>query len=275
MSSSRSSTTEQTSTNPSSTAESGETEEGSNSAIAPGSEQASRRASAVSEAADGAAPMQVIPEEAPMDETSDGTTPANAESMPSRSFGPSLTERMRRGPYTPPQILRSDDVLLDQPETPTMTRTSVTEPAPLFGNCSVTSPNPRTPYPFHAGTRSLPRPPGHSFFLEVIDFDNDSAEVAGQASMAFVGATWRFDREVRRTTLQPYTDDGVSFAKSEAEASYILCQRSMHVCFQGQVFFWSGGNFQSCLKLRRFSSEPHARRSWTAWLPQVRLRFCP
>ena len=170
----------------SSTAESGETEEGSNSAVAPGSEQASRRASAVSEAADGAAPMQVIPEEAPMDETSDGTTPANAESMPSRSFGPSLTERMRRGPYTPPQILKSDDVLLGQPETPTMTRTSVTEPTPLFGNRSVTSPNPRTPYPFHAGTPFVPRPPGQSFFLEVIDFDNDSAEVAGQASMAFV-----------------------------------------------------------------------------------------
>lgn len=71
MKSRRSSTTEQTSTNPSSTAESGETEEGSNSAIALGSEQSSRRASAVSEAADGAAPMQVIPEEAPMDETSD------------------------------------------------------------------------------------------------------------------------------------------------------------------------------------------------------------
>ena len=102
-SSSTSSTTEQTSTNPSSTAEFGETEEGSNSAIAPGSEQASRRASAVSEEADGAAPMQVIPEEAPMDVISDATSPvANAEPMPSRSFGPSLTERMRRGPYTPP-----------------------------------------------------------------------------------------------------------------------------------------------------------------------------
>ena len=142
MSSSTSSTNEQTFTNPSSTAESGETEEGSNSAIAPGSEQASRRASAVSEAADGATPMQVIPEEASMEVTSGATTPAaNAESMPSRSFGPSLTERMRRGPYTPPQIQRSDEVLLDQLETPMLTRTSVTEPTPLLGNRSVTSLN--------------------------------------------------------------------------------------------------------------------------------------
>jgi hypothetical protein len=227
MSSSTSSTTEQTSTNPSSTAEFGETEEGSNSAIAPGSEQASRRASAVSEAADGAAPMQVIPEEAPMDVTSNATSPvANAEP---RSFGPSLTERMRRGPYTPPQIPRSDDVLLDQPETPTMTRTSVTEPTPLFGNRSLTSQIPRTPYPFHAGTPSLPRPPDQSFFLEVVDFENDSAEVAGQASTAFVGATWRFDRKVRQLTLKPYTDDGVSFAKSEAEASYCARDRCMYV----------------------------------------------
>ena len=237
--SSNTSTAEQTSnTNPSST-ELGDTEEGSNSATAAGSEMPSRRASAVSELAGAPEPMDVIPEE-PSDASPVHASAVPVESEPpssTRTFGPSAQERARLGPYTP-RFRRSadDDVLLDQPETPTLVRTSVTGPTPTLNRRSVTAgvPRPsmntsRAPFPFNSGTPSLPRPPGQSFFLEVIDFDEDAAEISGNVATPFVGATWRADRESRRKTLIPRDENGQTFSSSCAEASFCQKDRCMYV----------------------------------------------
>ena len=215
----------------------GNTEEGSNSAIAAGSEQPSRRASALSEQVEGQEPMEVIPEEEAMDVShNEASNPVSAQ-PPNSSFGPSTPARTRPMPYstvprprtTNPMRMRDDGILLDQPETPVINQDSVTGPTPTLTNRSFTPAPSRAPFPFSSGVPSLPRPPGQSFYLEVIDFDECAEEAVTGDRTVFIGATWRIDRDRRQKTLQPLMEDGETFAGPQAEASYSVRDRCMYV----------------------------------------------
>ena len=236
--SSTSSTTGQTSnTTESASLGLGNTEEGSNSATAAGSEQPSRRASALSEQVEGQEPMEVIPEEEAMDVShNEASSPVSAQ-PPNLSFGPSTPARTRPMPYstvprprtTTSMRMRDDGILLDQPETPVINQDSITGPTPTLTNRSFTPAPSRAPFPFSSGAPSLPRPPGQSFYLEVIDFDECAEEAVTGDRTAFIGATWRIDRDRRQKTLKPLVEDGETFAGQQAEASYSVRDRCMYV----------------------------------------------
>lgn len=121
--------------------------DGSNTALAPGSEAPSRRASALSEPVGADAPMESIPEERDVDLSPAARTPQQVPqpAQPS-SFGPSSVQRARdAGPYQ--RSARQPEPLLDQPETPTLRSTSVTGPTPTLHRHSLTAPaTPRLPY---------------------------------------------------------------------------------------------------------------------------------
>ena len=223
-----SSTTGQTS-NSSSSLDLGNTEEGSNSAIAAGSEQPSRRASALSEPVGGQEPMEVIQEEEAMDVCQgEPSEPSNVRPS-SHTFGPPTPSRTRSEPYPTSTRTRPGPVLLDQPETPVINQSSVTGPTPTLTQRSLTSTPTTSPFPFNSGVPTLPRPPGQSFYLEVIDFDKQAEEAVPGDQPIFVGATWKFDRERRQKTLKPLVEESPTFSRRQAEASYCVKDRCMYV----------------------------------------------
>eukprot|EP00435_Cladocopium_sp_Y103_P070714 s172_g35.t2 len=200
----------------------------SNVTTAPNSELPSRRASNASEIAVPNAPMEAIPE---------GSEPASPISMPplsappARTFGPSATERQRLSvPYPAERPRRpAREPPLDQPETPTLSQGSVTGPTPTLNQRSVTEAAPRTPFPFNPGAPSLPRPPNQSFYVEVINFEDDSHVFSAAKAPAFIGATWKFCREQRKPVLQPCTENEATFTCEQAEASFCAKDRCMYV----------------------------------------------
>eukprot|EP00435_Cladocopium_sp_Y103_P020466 s1075_g5.t1 len=236
--SSTSSTTGQTSNSTASASlDLGNTEDGSNSAIVAGSELPSRRASALSEQVEGQEPMEVIHEEEAMDTSQiEPSVPINAV-PPNSSFGPSTPVRTRPVPYstaprprtTTSMRTRDEGILLDQPETPVISQDSITGPTPTLTNRSFTPAPSRAPFPFNSGTPSLPRPPGQSFYLEVVDFDECAEEAVHGDRTTFVGANWRIDRDRRQKILKPLREDGEMFSRQQAEASYSVKDRCMYV----------------------------------------------
>eukprot|EP00435_Cladocopium_sp_Y103_P022132 s1863_g5.t1 len=208
-----------------------DTEEGGSTVdTAPNSELPSRRASIVSDVAMPPEPMDAIPEE---DETMSplgAQQPSFARSTP-MSFGPSPAERQRSSePYPVVRpVRRSAEPPLDQPETPTLSQSSVTGPTPPLSQRSVTARPSQAPFPFNQGPMSFPRPPGQSFYVEVINFEDDSHVIPAGSSTPFIGANWRYCREQQRSVLRPYSGNEETFTSSSAEASFCAKDRCMYV----------------------------------------------
>lgn len=85
------------------------------------------------------------------------------------------------------------------------------------------------PFPFNQGPRSLPRPPGQSFYVEVINFENDTNVIPAESSAAFIGANWRFCREQQKAVLGPYSENEETFTSANAEATFCAKDRCMYV----------------------------------------------
>ncbi|CAK9031061.1 Copia protein [Durusdinium trenchii] len=87
-----------------------------------------------------------------------------------------------------------------------------------------------TPYPFFEAPPSLPRPPGHSLFVDFTDFDKAEDLQGLGITGSFVGATWRYDREQRRQILQPHKIHSTkTFWSHSAEASFDYNDRCVYV----------------------------------------------
>ena len=79
------------------------------------------------------------------------------------------------------------------------------------------------------GPRSLPRPPGQSFYVEVINFENDTNVIPAESSAAFIGANWRFCREQQKAVLGPYSENEETFTSANFEATFCAKDRCMYV----------------------------------------------
>ena len=87
---------------------------------------------------------------------------------------------------------------------------------------------PRAPYPFDQGAPSLPKPPGESFFMEVIDFERN--QTSGSVNTGFIGATWKYSREQGERVLQPRDPTSSrTFTADHAEASFCERDRCIYV----------------------------------------------
>ena len=86
-------------------------------------------------------------------------------------------------------------------------------------------------FPFDRSVPPLPPPPppGNSFYVEVVDFDKDEDLKHLGAKEPFIGATWRYDREQCRMTLQPRIHSRGSFTSANAEASFCFRDKCMYV----------------------------------------------
>ena len=85
------------------------------------------------------------------------------------------------------------------------------------------------PYPFSGSAPSLPPPPGRSFYCEVINFDKSEDLAQFESDSAFIGATWKFDREQHSRVLQPHPAYTYTFDRHKAEASFSIRDNCMYV----------------------------------------------